>query len=404
MTQKLLKVLSWPGWWYPRPDNPLEGIFILKHEAAVSQFADVATLYVRAADMERNGGEPFAYEYSEEVQRRVLKVFYPKAPRIPLLGKLTDFFRYLRAAQWGLTFLQERWGAPDIVHVHVNPPAGMIYLLWRQFRFIPRIHSEHWSGYLAANGAYLRSGLLRRLLTRQYIRNSAFTCPVSLDLQRAMESHGLKSRYQIVPNVVDTTVFRPDPRRFAHDVTPPEIFHLLHVSGLKTMKNVSGILRALAQLKKRRGDFCFHIAGDGEDRENLENLAIQLGLTDQFVVFHGFLSVEEVAKLMRECHIFLLFSFYENAPCVLSEAGACGLPVIAPAVGGIPEMVNPCNGRLVKCGDEIDLTGAILDVMNNYLHFDPAAIRSAAEAKYSYAVVGRRFHSLYVKALESRSP
>ena len=73
-------------------------------------------------------------------------------------------------------------------------------------------------------------------------------------------------------------------------------------------------------------------------------------------------SLEEVASLMGESHAFLLFSHYENLPCVILEAFSCGIPVVSSDTGGIREHLDPSRGILVTNGAEDELERALLQM------------------------------------------
>jgi glycosyltransferase involved in cell wall biosynthesis len=101
------------------------------------------------------------------------------------------------------------------------------------------------------------------------------------------------------------------------------------------------------------------IAGDGPDRAKLERRARKLGL-DARVRFLGSVSREGVLRLFRAADASVLSSRWENFPHTVVEALAVGSPVIATAVGGVPEVVHDGeNGLLVAPGDSHALAGAI---------------------------------------------
>jgi len=101
------------------------------------------------------------------------------------------------------------------------------------------------------------------------------------------------------------------------------------------------------------------IAGDGPDRGSLERTARELGLNGR-VTFLGALSRERVLELFRAADASLLSSTWENFPHTVVEALAAGTPVIATAVGGVPEVVRDGeNGLLVPAGDPAALAAAI---------------------------------------------
>jgi glycosyltransferase involved in cell wall biosynthesis len=114
------------------------------------------------------------------------------------------------------------------------------------------------------------------------------------------------------------------------------------------VKGIEYVLRALAILKKQYPNLRYVVAGDGPLRERLEVLTKELGL-GEMVIFMGSCSQEDIALMYQAAHGFVLAGVVtdsgeeEGQSVVLAEAEASGLPVIATAVGGIPESM--CNGE-----------------------------------------------------------
>ena len=101
------------------------------------------------------------------------------------------------------------------------------------------------------------------------------------------------------------------------------------------------------------------MAGDGPERQSLERQASALGIADR-VRFSGPLSRDQVLTLYRAADAALSTSAWENLPHSVVEALAVGTPVVATAVGGVPEVVrNGENGLLVPAGDVDSIAGAI---------------------------------------------
>src|SRR5262249_28395375 len=154
----------------------------------------------------------------------------------------------------------------------------------------------------------------------------------------------------VVPNVVDTDLF-------AGDGTERN-GRLLAVGLLYEAKGYEFLLRAVAELARSGRDVRLDIVGDGPGRDAYERLTTALGLTER-VVFHGLLRKPDVARMMREAELFVLTSRYDNNPCVVIEAMASGLPVVATAVGGIPELVSERSGRLARPQDPESIAAEI---------------------------------------------
>ncbi|OHA90762.1 MAG: hypothetical protein A2832_01410 [Candidatus Zambryskibacteria bacterium RIFCSPHIGHO2_01_FULL_44_22b] len=103
--------------------------------------------------------------------------------------------------------------------------------------------------------------------------------------------------------------------------------------------------------------------GDGEERENLENMARNLGIYDS-VDFRGF--VENARTYLSSFDIFVMPSRSEALPYALLEAGFAGLPVIATSVGGIPEIIESgISGALIPSDDSEALLSSLVLFYDN---------------------------------------
>jgi len=162
------------------------------------------------------------------------------------------------------------------------------------------------------------------------------------------------------PVVVPT--FGVDARRF-HPVTGPRAARRpgppqgLFVGNVSRAKGVDVLLRALAQSPDAWGRFT--VVGAGADMEAMRCLAVEQAVDDR-VVWLGRRGVSEIPELMRQADFLVLPSLTEGRPNVVMEALASGLPVVATAVGGTPELIaDGDNGLLVAAGDVAALAGAL---------------------------------------------
>jgi glycosyltransferase involved in cell wall biosynthesis len=114
-------------------------------------------------------------------------------------------------------------------------------------------------------------------------------------------------------------------------------------------------MRAVAPIR----DLALIIVGDGPERPRLEATSRTLGMQDR-VVFTGAREQSDTLALMAACDLFVLNSTVEGFPHVVLEALALGLPVIATAVGGTPEVIRDGEtGVLIQPGDEQALASAV---------------------------------------------
>ncbi len=125
------------------------------------------------------------------------------------------------------------------------------------------------------------------------------------------------------------------------------------------------LLRAFARVVEKEPDLTLTLVGDGPLRKGHETLAQELGLNGS-ISFLGWKDRAEVGDLLRQCDLFVLPSRSEPFGIVIIEAMACGKPVVASAVGGIPEIIQQGeNGILVEPDDPAALADAIIRVLED---------------------------------------
>ena len=114
----------------------------------------------------------------------------------------------------------------------------------------------------------------------------------------------------------------------------------------------------------------------------------------------GELSYEQVGVELRKSSALVMFSFYENMPCVILEALCTGLPVIASRVGGITEVVGEDNGILINAGNENELLKAMKEMIAKYPSYKRDQISRKAAAQFSYETIGRTITQVYDEVLK----
>lgn len=175
---------------------------------------------------------------------------------------------------------------------------------------------------------------------------------------------------------------------------------MLHISTLRDeAKNFSGILRVVEKLRKQREDFELHVIHDYEAPE-FKAFVKEHGLND-CVIFHGKKNSTEVAEAFSKTDFFVLFSNFENLPCVIVEAFASGVPVLSTNVGGIAEIVNSDRGILVNSGDEDALLQGMNQMLDTYGKYNREAIRQYAQQTFANEIIGKQIYEQYQKVLQN---
>lgn len=287
---------------------------------------------------------------------------------------------------------------PDVVQLNVIQKQGIL-ALWLKKRYgIPYVIVEHWSGFLPENGAYLRNnGSLKRKIYEKIAAEASVILPVSDRLKEAMQACGIQNaRWEKIHNVVDDFFFEKEECRTSNVESRKT---LLHVSCFdEAAKNVKGLLRAAKMLTEKRQDWQLVLVGTGADYKEVRAYAETLAFPAGTLRWTGELTPREVAEEMHKADAFVLPSNYENAPVVLSESLAMGLPIIASRIGGIPEMVDDESGILVPTRDEKALAEAMDEMLDNLDKYDSEKIRLKGE-QYSFEMVGKHFKAVYESVL-----
>ncbi|MFL5763808.1 MAG: glycosyltransferase [Bacteroidia bacterium] len=382
--------------WYPNRVLPTLGNFVQKHAEAVALYQNVSALFV-CSDANVKG----TYEIVESTVHNVytVNVYYKKVNHsIPLLASFQKARRYMKAHELGLQQIRKKMPEIDLVHHNILYPAGMFALRLKKKSGLPYIITENWTGYLPSKAT--KTSLIQKLLSRRIARNASFITPVSLDLKNAMIAHGFETNYEIIYNVMDTKLFHPLKEKRLRDK-----IRFVHISTLDDPhKNISGMLRVAEKLSQTRTDFEMWFIGDGDTAPHIET-AKTLKIYDRFAFFDGAKKTAEVAEIMRNADCFLMFSNYENLPCVMVEALASGIPVVSSTAGGIPEHITEALGMLVKPLDEEGLLNAVNNAMENIRSgkYDPQKLSDYAVANFSYEKIGERFSDLYHRILAGKN-
>jgi len=287
---------------------------------------------------------------------------------------------------------REEW-MPDIVQLNVIQKQGLL-ALWLKHRYgIPYVIIEHWSGYLPENGQYMRQPAVKRWFAERVAEQASAIMPISIALAKAMQDCGIRNkRWQKVYNVVDDFFFEGVESRKSKAESRKT---LLHVSCFdEKAKNVKGLLRAAKMLSEKRQDWQLVLVGTGIDYKDVRAYAESLSFPEGILRWTGELTPREVAEEMSHADAFVLNSNYENAPVVLSESMASGIPVIATRAGGMPEMIADECGILVPPRNDRALTEAMEHMLDHHSEYDRAAIRQAGK-KYSYEAVGKQLKEIY---------
>jgi glycosyltransferase involved in cell wall biosynthesis len=401
--------ILWLASWYPNKTDPFDGDFIQRHAAAVSGRCRVTVIHVakdaegkahwetetRVSRLSGNDGSSNAGLNGALMETVGLteKISYFRPWRTPFsfVNRLVSRVRTVRLYARAIDRHIAAYGRPSLIHVHVCMNAGIL-ALWAKRRWkVPYIITEHFTGYIpGSKDNYFSRSFLYRYVNKRILAGASGVHNVSRFLQSCQETITPLSHPVIIPNSVDGTHFHVSGRERRGP------FRFIHVSSFHTHKDVQTLIAGFALLGLQRTDWELVLVGpSGKD---IRAFAAQ-AFPDGRIRWAGELPYRLVGAELRQADALVLFSRFENQPCVISEALCCGLPVVSSAVGGIPEELTPDKGILVPVGDGAALARALDTMMREYDRFDRDRIAASAADRHGYDSVGRRFMDYYASVV-----
>lgn len=323
--------------------------------------------------------------FAQRIARADVQLFALHKQPGPGLGIHLTLWRLLRRLR------------PAILHTYNFACAEYAFTAWAAG--VPvRIHAEHGRDAGDPEGRNRKHNLLRRALVPWIDR----FIPVSEDLQGwLIKRVGIPARKtELIQNGVDTLRYAPGPAAVAPPWDPAlRPFVIGTVGRLQDVKDQASLIEAFALLCRQRpaqrAALRLVIVGDGPLRERLVGAARAAGV-DELVWMPG--ARNDVAELMRGFSLFALSSIAEGTPVTLLEAMACGLPVVASRVGGIPDLVvDGATGLLAPPSNPAALAAAIGAYLDDpaRLRAHGAAARERIERHYSVAAMVGAYMALY---------
>ena len=252
-----------------------------------------------------------------------------------------------------------------VVNAHYVGTSIFLFVLLRRLRWITAavVLSFHGADIRQAS----RSTGADRWIWRYIVRHADARIAVSGDLSREVHAFCPEADVITIHNGLDIPKFFAE--RSPDDRIDSRLEHRPFVLCVATFEHWKGhdiLLRAFAAMAQLVPDLCLVLIGKSGtyEREVVEAIA-RLSLGDRVVLIKD-LPHARVLPYFESAKLFVLPSRKEPFGIVLLEAGACGLPVIATAVGGIPEIVaDNVHGRLVPPDDVDALRRAVTDLLSD---------------------------------------
>ncbi|HEY0738377.1 MAG TPA: glycosyltransferase family 4 protein [Herpetosiphonaceae bacterium] len=286
-----------------------------------------------------------------------------------------------------------------ILHCHLMISPMTIGLLAKPLVRKPLVINPHRSGKIGDVGFLTHNrpitGRLRLALARRW--GDAFVS-ISRDIHDELAGIGVgDNKLWDIANGVDVDHFAPvtaaERAELRESLDLPLGPLVVFTGRLVTEKGVNVLIDAWPRVLRAQPDAKLLLVGDGDQREELEAQARQLGIAEQ-VIFAG--GCADVAPYLRAADAFVLPSFAEGLPIALLEAMACGLPSVATAIGGTMRVLtDDVHGRLVPVSDPTALAQGLIEALGPSGQTWGEQARQHVVAQYSLDVVADRYMEMY---------
>jgi len=252
----------------------------------------------------------------------------------------------------------------ELIHWNFyNPINPYILALSATYPYIKHYLTDHNSRIPSQR---LNSGSIKRFVKQTLLKRYDRVLCISDFVRECLTAQEVWPEAATCTYFINTTRFQPDPEmrsqfRAELGFKDPNTFLMLFVGKLIDWKGVDVAIKALSQLPANAE---LVVVGEGEAVEGLEQLSVKLGVAERTHFLGGRRNVE---PFMQSADCFLCPSIWEEAVGLVNlEAMACGLPVIASRIGGIPEFIDHGRtGLLFEPGDHEGLARQLKYLMDS---------------------------------------
>lgn len=326
--------------------------------------------------------------------------------RIPVLRQRQE---YCSTFEMGIFLLSGLWHSyfqtpkfkPDVVHVFFGIPDGPIGWALKRRYGLPYL--------ISLRGADVPSDEVKRFakhykLLRPFVRWLWRDADALVAVSNGLREYAMETTpdmpIEVIPNAIELSVFTP-PRQRQHDGP----VRLLFVGRLNAFKNVEMLIETASRLKAMGVDnFELQLAGEGEQRSNLERLVVEKGLTRQ-VRFLGWVDRSAIVEVYRQADLFVTATTWEGMPNTVLEGMACGLPVVGTRASGLAELVREgVNGYLVDINDAAALADRLADLIDNPYERRRMGkeSRKIAEQEFAWDYIAEQYVEIYKRITAER--
>lgn len=277
----------------------------------------------------------------------------------------------------------------DLIHAQSIFNAGLIGLYYQKIEKIPFIFTEH-NQFNLRNKARYEIKLVNQVLSK-----SSKNLVVSYDKIRQFAANEFYSNFEVVGNSINEEVFY-----LVDEKTNNELFTITTIGAFDPIKDQITILKSLKLIDKElKNKVFFNWIGFNGWGFNNTNQVTDLINSYKFenikVNLFESLSRNEIASKLRETNLFLFSSISEGLPVSVIEALACGVPVCTTRCGGVDELIDDYNGKIIQIKDYKDMSNFILYFIQNEYKYDKKAISKETIVKNGKVAFFNKLDEIY---------
>jgi glycosyltransferase involved in cell wall biosynthesis len=364
--------------WYPSEQHPSFGVFIKEHAKAIQAVGVEVQLCA------------YQFKYTLHPFRKLEKHFTDdNGVKTHLLVIESFFYRFIQINPWhNFLFLRKFLSGIykefpfTIIHANVVSPCGVVAMLLARYFKLPYIITEHWTRLRQ----YLKNNKLSFMGKKAYRRAFKITA-VSKDLQNTIvQAFKVPIQHvQVVPNVVDTDIFKFTDTYTSH----PHLLRFVFVGNLRPPKRPDIIVKALELLYLHTDKaIVLHIFGSGKMQSEID---AQKGNIE--IIWHGVQPKHKIAQVLNESDLLLHASELETFCLAVAEAICCGTPVVVSNLAVLGELINPTHSGLMARNTPEDFFTKIQEALQ--MPWNRHELANKNGKRFTPSSVGAQFRDLY---------
>lgn len=287
----------------------------------------------------------------------------------------------------------------DLIHADFVYPQGYEACIIGRLLKRPVVITSHGSDLMINVN---KKWIVKRRSTYALNKAQAIICVSKVLKEKAVSLGADKSKIFVIPNGADTSRFKPIPQNEVREKLNLQVNRkiILFIGRLHPIKGPNFLIDAISQIvnEKKQKELLLILIGSGSMETRLKEQVTSLNISHN-VLFAGGITHKEIPCWINASDVVCVPSQSEGFPAVSVEALACGKPVIASNVGGLPEIItNNDLGYLVEPGDTCQLADAIKKALSR--EWDTDKIARYALERYSWQTIAQSTTDVYKFAID----